>query len=85
MPSIKSIQRGTITITQPSTSATATITAVDVSKTQLRYLGGSRENVDSSISIIPRIVLTNSTTITATSNVSPFSTLSLSWELTEYN
>jgi hypothetical protein len=67
---IKSIQRGTISITSSSSSATATISAVNTAKTELRHLGGTQ--VASSSEVVnpsafgPRISLTNSTTVTAT-------------------
>lgn len=76
--SVKSIQRGTVTITA-STSGTATITSVDTSKSELRLLGvssGSAGGADT------RIALTNATTITAT-NASSVTAVA-SWELTEF-
>lgn len=75
---IKGIQRGTISLT--GLSATATITSVDTTKTELRYLGshGVTNAVD-----YASITLTNATTITANrSNVGGSSVVS--WELTEY-
>jgi hypothetical protein len=64
---IKSIQRGTITIGGNNTSNTATITAVDTTKTQLVFLGNSRGGTGGDhAGMDARIVLTNSTTITAT-------------------
>lgn len=68
---IKSIQRGTVTV-----SSTATITSVDTTKTELRQLGFSSGSADPSA----RIVLTNATTITCTGGGSSVA----SWELTEY-
>ena len=79
---IKSIQRGTITAT--TGGATATITPVNTAKTELRYLGGSgTDNVSGALTLVPRIVLTNSTTITATVNAASGNSF-VSWELTEW-
>lgn len=68
---IKSIQRGTITLDGVSnqTSATATITAVDTAKSELRFLG-QRHSVYNWSTADPQrylatVVLTNSTTVTA--------------------
>lgn len=83
---IKAIQRGTISISTGNTSATATITAVDTAKTELRFLGGSGYDASGTVATIPRIVLTNSTTVTATVfNAVAGVGVSVSWELTEYN
>lgn len=82
---IKAIQRGVISISPGNTSATATITAVDTAKTELRYLGGSGFD-SNAFAVVPRVVLTNTTTITATV---PYANgpgaMAISWELTEYN
>lgn len=81
---IKSIQRGVMTF--PSTAAgtaTATITAVNTAKSELRLLGVS-SNGGTAADQVLRISLTNSTTITATKEGAS-SQPSLSWELTEWN
>lgn len=73
---IKSIQRGTIT-----GNSSATITAVNPAKTELRNLGSgiyAGQGADNTA----RISLTNSTTITA---VSGYGQCTVSWELTEWN
>lgn len=78
---IKSIQRGVIVLT--GVSGTATITAVNTAKSELRYLGMKTSSAaDMTISLM-QVVLTNSTTITATAYVSGGSPM-VSWELTEY-
>ena len=79
--SIKSIQRGTITAT--TSGATATISSVNTAKTELRFLGGSglHTDVNGNAAAVPRIILTNSTTITATV---AYASAIVSWELTEF-
>ena len=74
---IKSIQRGTISLS--TGSATVTITAVNTAKTELRHLGIASGTAD--LSGFARITLTNSTTITANTN-SVVATV-VNWELTE--
>ena len=69
---IKSIQRGTISVASGS-SATATITAVNTAKTELRYLGAEVASA--------RIALTNSTTVTATNGSG--ATVVVGFEITE--
>lgn len=60
---IRSVQRGTITITGAATG-TAAITAVTTGKTELDNLGNQpAANLDT---LLARLVLTNTTTITAT-------------------
>lgn len=80
---IKSIQRGTIAMN--TTSDTATIAAVDVANTRLRFLGFNDNNAadnipDASI----RIALTNATTVTATRASSGASNPIVSYEVIEY-
>lgn len=83
---IKAIQRGVVSIASSAYSGTATITAVDTSKTELRFLGGSGLD-PAGVQQTTRIVLTNSTTITATVLYPVYSgeTGYASWELTEWN
>lgn len=78
---IKSIQRGTITAT--TAGATATISPVNTAKTELRFLGGSGlyTDINGNAAAVPRIALTNSTTITATV---AYGGAIASWELTEF-
>lgn len=75
---IKSIQRGVIAIT--GATATATITTVVTAKSELRFLGFDSIGTDNTHSL--RIVLTNTTTITATQGVGGAAG-NVSWELTE--
>ena len=80
---IKSIQRGTITIPENATSATATIASVNTAKTELRMLGFTNDDQIGS-GMFPRISLTSSTTITATREWTSVGNTIVSWELTEF-
>lgn len=80
---IKSTQRGVINIPNGTTIAAATISPVLTARTQLRILGGSGLNSGGYL-IVPRIGLTNSTTITAVCNFVVAGHASVGWELTEY-
>lgn len=75
---VKSIQRGVIAIT--GATATATITAVVTAKSELRFLGFDSNGTDNTHSL--RVVLTNTTTITATQGAGGAAG-NVSWELTE--
>jgi hypothetical protein len=78
---IKSIQRGTITITG-ATSNIDTITSVDTAKSILTMLGSeSSETTVSNTSV--RLALTNSTTITASRNGST-GTVIVGYQVVEY-
>lgn len=80
---IKSIQRGTIEITAgEGASDTATITAVVTAKTLLNYLGSSCDN-DSHVNADCKIVLTNSTTVTA-SRSGNAGAVTVSYEVIEF-
>ena len=72
--SLKSIQRGVISMVG-AYSGTATITAVDTSKTELRLLG---VNNTTALDDLARVVLTNATTIAATRG-STSGTSEVSW------
>ena len=76
---IKSIQRGTISIANGATSGTSTVTAVVTAKTELRYLGINA----ASTAATAHIVLTDTTTVTATRTVNS-GDIAVSWELTEF-
>ena len=84
MSILNSIQRGTVAIASGASSATVTISAVDVAKTELRFLGGSGVSGTTTLEV-PRIELTDSTTITVTVLSTAASTLTISWELTEWS
>lgn len=74
---IKSIQRGVISVGTTGTG-TATVTTVDTTKTELRFLGCGLTAVGD----FPILVLTNATTVTATRQTTGVTT-QVSWELTE--
>jgi hypothetical protein len=78
---VKARGRGIINITGGNLTATATITAVDTAKTELRYLGCATEVAGTDA----HIYLTNTTTITATrkSNGGGLNT-AVSYEFVEY-
>lgn len=79
---IKSVQRGTIAITTTGSSWSATISAVNTAKAELRPLGGGF--VSGVGYIAPILVLTNSTTVTATTPGSSGNAMTVGWEITEY-
>lgn len=84
---VKSMQRGTATITSNGTTTTATVSSVDTTKSVLRYLGNSVSANDSAIqACVGFITLTNATTITFTRQnpLNSFQDLVVSWELAEY-
>lgn len=68
---LKSVQAGTVTLTS-ATSATATITAVDVNNSVLVFDGYTYANADTDTNaIMCQIALTNSTTVTASRGAAP--------------
>jgi len=66
---VRRIQRGTIAITAGNTSNTATITGVNTSKSVLSWLGQSTDVGDMTDGSA-QLMLTNSTTVTATRHAS---------------
>lgn len=80
---IKSIQRGVITMGS-GVPGTATISAVNPSKSELRYLGTTTQysSVDVQYWLV-RVYLLNATTVAATAVQNGWAT-SVGWELTEY-
>lgn len=82
---IKTIQRGTITISAGNLTATATISSVTTGKTFLNWLGSTPTTVtDQYIRGMARLDLTNSTTVTATRGNSSDSGI-VSYEVVEFN
>ena len=80
---IKSTQRGVIQLVSNVATDTATIAAVIPGKTMLRFLGVSVDDSQGSWGLA-HIVLTNSTTITASRLQANNLLTRVSWELTEY-
>lgn len=85
---VKSVQRGTFTIADTQTSGTATLgtTLTDLAKSELRVLGhrpGDTTFADPR-KIFPTVVLTNTTTVTATLNGAANGTMTISYEVTEF-
>ena len=85
MRAIKSIQRGVIAV---GFTATATITAANTSKAELRCLGSkgtwTAANGSWNGNTSAYVTLTNSTTITATSTGQENANGGVAWELTEF-
>lgn len=77
---IKSVQRGTVTVSNLSYASTATISAVDTSKSFISWLNGTVAYQSKY-----KMVLTNSTTITTTTIVLPGDALGVaSFVVVEY-
>jgi hypothetical protein len=85
---IKSIQRGLISIATINSTATATISPVNTSKSILYFLGNSTAfslDLSNSINRMAYLTLTNSTTITASGAIAFSSApMAVSWQLVEY-
>lgn len=80
----KRIQRGTVQINSSNTSGTATVTAVNMDRAELRMLGHTYTGAETLERALPRISLTNSTTITANRNSTTTSNnVQISYELVE--
>lgn len=78
----KSIQRGTISLGAGVTSLAATITSVDTSKSELRYLGVNG-NAAAVTDVICRLTLTSATQVTADRSASGNSAV-VGFEVTEF-
>ena len=63
---VRSIQRGVLTVPNLSSSNTATITAVDVNNTMVLMSQDGDGTIDRWDASVGTLVLTNSTTLTAT-------------------
>lgn len=80
-----SVRRGEITILANATSATATLSpAVNPAKCQLSHFGSRADTTYVNVYGCT-LVLTNSTTITATRGTSSATPVVVSWELIEYS
>lgn len=79
---IKSIQRGVNSCT--SISQTVTISAIDVTKSIVNISYSCSGN-NALRNLLPKVVITNSTTLTITFNISPGYEVYVSWEVIEFN
>lgn len=82
---IKSIQRGVISITAAASNNTASITAVDLDNCRLTRIGSSSNNGaqnDPASSVL--VILTNSTTITGVRSGTGSADTSVAWQIVEY-
>ena len=83
--SIKSVQRGVITIASQKASATATINAVNMSKSKLVFTGLMTTSSEGGQSTETNLVLTNATTVTATRGTSSYkTTVEIPYQVVEY-
>lgn len=81
---IKSIQRYQLVVTN-SLSTTQAITAVNTSYTTVNYLGASTTSASSDVKNgLIKLVLTNSTTVTATMDTVNATAITVSMEIVEY-
>jgi len=84
--SIKSIQRGVIVMAADA-EVTASIASVDITKSSINFLGfsGVYDNYQHVSTIFPKLVLTDSTTVTATRHAQyTGDSVSVSFEVIEY-
>ena len=81
---IKSIQRGTITISNPAITNTATITAVNMDNAVLRWTGWEAGGVSQADHNMANLVFTNSTTITSNRAQAGVSTATNNFIIIEY-
>ena len=78
---VKSVQRGVVNLGN-STSATATVSAVNMSKSRLQFLGVVASTSSATAQAV-KVELTNATTITAT-RFSGSGACTVGWELIEF-
>ena len=86
--SIKSIQRGSSTVTIPGNSTAATITSVDTAKSKVSFLGYQFAGLalaSSDVRSHSSVLLTNSTTVTSSRSANSDNVSNIvSWEVIEY-
>ena len=81
---IKSVQRGTVSMGGVgSSSATVTVSAVNMQKAELRHLGQSSPS-NNNLYDFARLSLINATTIQVNVSSANATAATVSWELTEY-
>lgn len=82
---VKSVQRGVITIASQKASATATINAVNMSKSELVFTGLMTTSSEGGQSTETNLVLTNATTVTATRGTTSYkTTVEIPYQVVEY-
>lgn len=82
---LKSVQRGTISVTVAATSGTATITAVDTTKSELGFLGFTETYGTVSNNIMcSGCTLTNATTVTTTTGNAAANPVVVGYEVREW-
>ncbi len=81
---IKKIQRGVITIAAGATSATATISQIDTSKSIIDFLGSEAGGAGNTDYYKMRLSLTNSTTLSASIGYWSSDAVALTYQVTEY-
>lgn len=82
--SIKSIQRGVITITNTATTATTTITAVTVGQATVHLLGASGNDSSNLVATCARVELIDSVTVAAYRGGGVSGTIRVGWEVVEF-
>jgi hypothetical protein len=80
---IKSVQRGTISWTG-SISATATIAAVDVTKSTVMFCGWGDNGNDNFYRVLPKLTLTNGVTVTAAVDTAPLVGITVAYQVVEW-
>jgi hypothetical protein len=83
---IKSIQRGLITLASTDAQKSTTITAIDMTKSEIRFLGLDTSGAGAGVSfdqVFTRLWLQNSTTLWAVRNTTG-PVMDVSWEITEW-
>lgn len=83
--SLKSVQRGAIVISSGSASSTATISAVNHAKSELRFEGMQSNSSSAPVGTeYGTPTLTNATTVTASRSGTPASATTVQWEVSEF-
>ena len=74
---VKSVQTGTIVITNTNLTNTATVSSVNTAKSVVLFGGWTTDNASGTLIFSPYLTLTNATTVTATrSNTANTTTVS---------
>lgn len=81
---IKSIQRGTIAINVATTTIDITVTSIDTTKS-IAIISNNQDGVSNPSEACFAITIINATTIRITRTASSFTSITVSWQLIEYN